>query len=71
MVIYTHRGDNPINYLEANEMKKFTVVIWNGETPEKIERHESKLNAVMSAWEAKMVGKRVKVVNDDCETIYQ
>ena len=52
-------------------MKKFTVVIWNGETPEKIERHESQLNAVMSAWEAKMVGKIVKVVNDDCETIYQ
>ena len=52
-------------------MKKFTVVIWNGETPEKIERHENQLSAVMSAWEAKMVGKRVKVVNDDCETIYQ
>lgn len=52
-------------------MKKFTVVIGNGETPEKIERHESQLNAVISAWEAKMVGKRAKVVSDNCETIYQ
>lgn len=52
-------------------MKKFTVVIWNGEMPEKIERHGSQLDAVMSAWEAKMAGKRVKVVSDDCETIYQ
>ena len=24
MVIYTHRGDNPINCLEANEMKKIS-----------------------------------------------
>ena len=24
MVIYTHRGDNPINYLEATEMKKIS-----------------------------------------------
>ena len=23
MVIYTHRGDNPINYLEATKMKGF------------------------------------------------
>lgn len=26
MVIYSHRGDNPINYLEATEMKKFRTI---------------------------------------------
>lgn len=49
-------------------MKKFTVIINN----EKIERHEKELEAVLSAWEAKMTGKKVKVVKDEtCETIYR
>ena len=26
VVIYSHRGDNPINYLEATEMKKFRTI---------------------------------------------
>ena len=27
VVIYTHRGDNPINYLEATEMKELAIDI--------------------------------------------
>ena len=27
MVIYSHRGDNPINYLEATEMKELAMDI--------------------------------------------
>ena len=27
VVIYTHTGDNPINYLEANEMKELAMDI--------------------------------------------
>ena len=30
VVIYTHMGDNPINYLEANEMKVTTYCVNKG-----------------------------------------
>ena len=30
MVLYCHRGDNPINYLEATEMKKYIPSILSG-----------------------------------------
>jgi hypothetical protein len=53
---------------EEKKMKKFTVVIKN----EKIERHENQLAAIFSAWEQKMKGKQVKVVDDEtCKTIYK
>ena len=53
-------------------MKKFTNVIYGANGAEKIERHENELDAVLSAWEQKMSGKTVKVVNDEtCETIYR
>ena len=50
-------------------MKKYTTII-NGN--EKIERHENKLDAIFNAWEMKMKGNIVKVVNDEtCEVIYK
>ena len=52
-------------------MKKLTVVIGTQERVEKIERKENALDAIISAWESKMQGKKVKVVNDNCETIYR
>lgn len=49
-------------------MKKFTTVINN----EKIERHENELDAIFNAWEEKMQGKTVRVINDEtCKIIYK
>ena len=47
---------------------KFTTVINNY----KIERYENKLDAILNAWELKMSGNTVKVVDDEtCEVIYR
>jgi hypothetical protein len=49
--------------------EKYTTVI-NGN--EKIVKHENKLDAIIKAWETKMTGNTVKVIDDEtCKTIYR
>jgi hypothetical protein len=53
-------------------MKKYTTVIWNKDNTAKIMRHESKVEAFVTANDEKMKGNRAQVVNDfTCEIIYK
>jgi hypothetical protein len=58
---------------ERKETKKmnYTMVVFENGRATKLERFELAARAIITAWEFKMQGKTVKVVNDEtCETIY-
>jgi hypothetical protein len=60
-------GQDP-NKKGDRKMKKYTTVI-NGT---KIERHECEIDAIINAWEEKMNGNTVKVVDDEnCKVVYR
>ena len=55
MVIYTHRGDNPINYLEENEMTTNEILDVLAENESKLfyaHCHDSKNENLEKAWRA-------------------
>lgn len=53
-------------------MKKYTTVIWRNDGTKMIMRHESKVEAFISANDEKMKGNLVEVVEDEtCRVIYK
>ena len=55
VVLYSHRGDNPINYLEANEMTTNEILDVLAENESKLfyaYLHDSKNENLEKAWRA-------------------
>lgn len=53
-------------------MKNYTMVVSENGRANKIRRFESSTSAIITAWEEKMMGRTVKVVDDEtCEIIYK
>ena len=51
---------------------KYTMVVSENGRASKLERFESATRAIITAWEEKMQGRTVKVVDDKtCEIIYK
>ena len=59
VVLYSHRGDNPINYLEVNEMKELAMDIIK----------MNKRGALAKAELEKMMGCKLEDMTDNQKTI--